>query len=496
MKWVVQLFSRHRRYDDLSASIREHLEEKVEELMEEGMPRKQAEQTARREFGNVALIEEQSRQVWQWSRVQSIAADLKLTLRRLRKSPGFTVTVLLTLAMGIGANTAVFSVLYGVLLKPLSFPEPDQLVALRLQAPGAAGLANFTDGLRLSSSMYFTFSEHNRTFQSLGIWIARAANVTGLAQPEEVHIALISDGVLQTLAVPPVAGRWLLPADQNPHGAKPVMLDYGYWQRRFGGDPSIVGREIHIDAQLREIVGVMPRGFRLVNQDFDLLEPLAFDRNNQQLAGFGYNGIARLKPGISIAQANADIAHMIPIWMDSRSNGPGSNPHFYETWKITPALQPLKQEVIGNVRSVLWTVMATIGLVMLIACTNIANLLLVRADARQQELAIRAALGASRGRIARELLLESLLLGLVGGLLGMGVAYGGLQTLMVIGPVNLPRLHEISLDPRSARRSPASRMTHDSFRLQNGGPDRLSLYPHLASRLGVHGSEPVHELGK
>ena len=217
--------------------------------------------------------------------------------------------------------------------------------------------------------------------------------------------------------VPATAGRWLSRMDQNPHGAKTVMLSYGYWQRHFGGDPSVIGRNIMIDSQPREIVGVMPRGFRLVNADFDLIVPLAFDRNNQILAGFGFQGIARLKPGVSIAQADADIARMLPIWMDSWSNGPGTNPHFYETWRITPAIRPLKQEVIGNVGNVLWVVMGTIGVVMLIACTNVANLLLVRAEARQQELAIRSALGAGRARIARDLLIESVLLGLMGGAL-------------------------------------------------------------------------------
>ena len=449
MQWPSRIFSRGRRYDDLSASIQEHLEEKTEEFVEEGMPRKEAEQRALREFGNVTQIQERSREVWQWRAVESLAADLKFALRRLRKSPGFAATVVVTLAIGIGANTAVFSVLNSVLLKPLPYPEPGQLVSLWLDAPGAAGLTNFSNGLRISSSMYFTFAEHNRTFQSLGVWIPGTANVTGLAKPEEVHTTLVSDGVLQTLGVPPAAGRWLLKTDQEPRGAKAVMLSYGYWQRRFGGDASVVGRNITIDSQPREIVGVMPRGFRIVDRDFDVLIPLAFDRNHQILAGFAYQSVARLKPGVSIQQADADVAHMIPMWMDSFSNGPGTNSHFYETWKITPALRSLKQQVIGNIGNVLWVVMATIGLVMLIACTNVANLLLVRADGRQQELAIRSALGAGRARVARELLLESVSLGLLGGVVGIGVADAGLRLLAAIGPANLPRLNEISLDARS-----------------------------------------------
>src|SRR3984885_5012586 len=449
MNWLPDIFRRRKNYGDLAEEMRIHLEERTEQLISEGMSRKEAQQAARRAFGNPTVIEERSREVWQLPLVESLGRDLKLVFRRLRKSPGFATTVILTLAIGIGANTAVFSVVNSVLFKPLPYPDAEQLVALRLLAPGAAGLADFSSGLRLSPSMYFTFAEQNRTFESLGVWIAGIANVTGLAQPHEVHTASITDGVLQTVGVPPLLGRWLLPGEQDPHGPKAVMLSFGYWQRRFGGDPSVIGRSIAVDSQPRQIVGVMPQGFRLVNADFDLLVPLGFDRNKQILAGFGFQGIARLKPGVPIAQANADLTRMLPIWMDSWSNGPGIDSHFYEQWRITPALRPLKEEVIGSVGNVLWLVMGTIGVVMLIACTNVANLLLVRADGRQQELGIRAAMGAGRGRIARELLLESMVLGLLGGAAGVAVAYGGLRLLTAIGPGDLPRLHEISLDTRS-----------------------------------------------
>ena len=381
--------------------------------------------------------------------LDSLARDVRYGLRMLHRNPMFTAVAVLTLAIGIGANTAVFSVVNSVLLKPLPYPKSDELVTLRQLAPGAAGLANFSNGLHLSPSMYFTYAEQNRTFQSMGVWVTGTASVTGLAEPEQVRTALISDGVLQALDVSPVAGRWLSRADQSSHGPETVMLSYGYWQRRFGGDRAAIGRNIRVDSQPRQIVGVMPRGFRLVKADFDLIVPLAFDRSKLILAGFGYEGIARLKPGVTIAQTNTDVARMLPIWMDSWSNGPGTNSRFYETWRITPAICPLKHAVIGNIGSVLWVVMGTIGIVMFIACANVANLLLVRADARQQELAIRAALGAGRARIVRELLLESVLLGLIGGALGVALAYGGLRLLVAIGPANLPRLSEISLDARA-----------------------------------------------
>jgi predicted permease len=444
-----RFFFRNRRYDDISVSIQEHIDEHIDELMEDGMPRDEAERTARRDFGNVTLLHERSREVWQWQTFESLLVDLKHVCRRLRRSPGFAITVVLTLAIGIGANTAVFSVLNSVLIRPLSYPEPQQLVALRLNAPGAPGLTDFRDELRLSASMYLTFAAHNISFQSLGVWLPGTASITGIAQPEQVNTAMITDGVLQTFDVPAVAGQWLNAADQDPRGAQRVMLSYGYWQRRFGGDPSVVGRTIRVDSQPHVIAGVMPRGFKVVSYDFDLLMPLAFDPVKQPQAGFAYRGIGRLRPGVTISQANADVARLLNVWMDSWTNGPGSDPHFYLTWKITPAFRPLKEQVVGTVGNVLWVVMATIGVVMLIVCTNVANLLLVRADARQHELAVRSALGAGRWRIARELLLESVTLGLLGGAVGVGVAYAGLRLLIAIGPENLPRLSEISLDGQS-----------------------------------------------
>jgi predicted permease len=447
MSWLDRIFRRSHLYDELGEEVREHLEEKTEQLMRlESLSRAEARQAALRAFGNPTLVQTQSREVWQWSGIESLLSDLKLTLRRIYKSLGFTITVLLTLAVGIGANTAVFSVLDNVLLKPLAYPEPQQLVALNLRAPGAPGLADFRDGLRLSASMYLTFAAHNRTFQSVGVWMPTTGSVTGLAQPEQVNAALVSDGVLQTFAVPPAVGRWLDASDQDPRGAKRAMLGYGYWQRRFGGDRSVVGRTIELDSQPREIVGVMPRGFKVLNYDFDMLIPLAFDPNNQILAGFSYRGIARLRPGVSIDTADADVARLLNVWMDSWRNCPTCDSHFYLTWQIGPALRPMKEEVLGNVSGALWAVMGTIGVVMFIACTNVANLLLVRADARQQELAVRAALGASRARIVRELLTESLLLGLLGGAGGIATASAGLRLLLAIGPTNLPRLSEVRLD--------------------------------------------------
>jgi predicted permease len=443
-------FFRRAKWDrERLGEIESYVQIETDENIARGMPYDEARSAALRKLGNSTLIREEIYSMNTIAFLDTLARDLRYGLRMLRLNPMFTVVALLTLAIGIGANTAVFSVVNSVLLKPLPYPQAEQLVGVWQAAPGAAGLANFSSGLRLSPSMYFTYAEQNRTFQALGVWIRGTASVTGLAEPEQVRVVFVSDGTLQALNVQPALGRWLGQADQAPGGLETVMLSYGYWQQRFGGDRSVIGRGIMVESRPRQIVGVMPQGFRFVNVDAELILPVGFDRSKLILAGFGYQGIARLKPGVTIAEASADVARMVPIWMNSWSNGPGTNPLIYETWRITPALRPLKQEVVGNIGNVLWVVMGTIGIVMLIACANVANLLLVRAEARQQELAIRAALGAGWGRIVRELLLESMLLGLLGGALGVGLAYEGLRLLVAMGPANLPRLSEISLDTRA-----------------------------------------------
>jgi predicted permease len=443
---ITNLFRRGRVDREIREELEAHIAMRAEENMASGMSPNEARRDACVRFGNETVIRERVTEVDATVALENVMRDARYALRRLRKSPGFTATVLLTLAIGIGANAAVFSVVNSILLRPLPYPQSNRLVALWLDAPGAGGLANSQNGLQLSPSMYFTFSDHNRSFDALGIWTSRHANVTGLAQPEEVQATLVSGGVLEALDVAPAAGRWFGPADQDPHGSQTAMLGYGYWQRRFGGDRNVIGRSIQVDGVTRTIEGVMPRGFRVVDQDFDVLLPLAFDRSQLKMSPFGYDGIGRLKDGVSLEQADADMARLIPVWMDSWSNGPKTNPHYYKRWKITPRFKWLKDQVIGNVSSVLWVVMATVGLVMLIACTNVANLMLVRAESRQQELSVRAALGAGRARIARELLVESVLLGVLGGALGMVVAYGGLRLLTAIGPANLPRLYEVSFD--------------------------------------------------
>ena len=430
-----------------------HLQILTDAFLAQGLAPREARSAALRQAGNLTARREEIYRMngIQW--LDSISGDIRYALRGLRNQPSFTAVAVLTLALGIGANTAVFSVVNSVLLKPLSFPDADKLVDLELVAPGAGGVLS-SRGPGLSTSMYFTYTEQNRSFQSMGVWTSRAVTVTGLGEPEQVSANVISDGLLQTLAVRPEAGRPLTGADQVPGANGTVLLSYGYWQRRFGGDRPVIGRKILVDAIPREIVGVMPPGFRVADTPAELILPMQLDRRQAILEGFSLRALARLKPGISIPQANADIARLLPVWARSWASTPRGAPGdggfaqklFLSSWRIGPNIRPLRESVVGNVRGVLWVVMGTLAMVMLIACANVANLLLVRVDGRQSELALRAALGAGWARIVRQLMVESLLLGAAGGALGLAFASGGLRLLVRNGPSNLPRLSEIGLD--------------------------------------------------
>jgi predicted permease len=376
--------------------------------------------------------------------VGTLLSSLRLLVRSLAKVPSFTCTVLLTLGIGIGATVAAFSVVNSVLLKPLPYPEADELVALWHVAPGAPGITDASGGLRTSPSMYFAYSDENTAFDSVGLWTTGTSTVTGIAEPEEVDIVAAAQGVLEALSVPPLLGRWLGADDYDPNGPSRVVLTYEYWQSRFGGDSQIVGRSMTVNGLPAEIVGVMPAGFRVVDAEPELIVPARFPRAfAANGAPFCCRGIARMKDGITLEQANADVERMLPIWLTRLSGG---SEIYRDIWQIAPALRPLKQDVVGGIGNVLWVVLGTVGVVLVIACANVTNLLLVRAESRERELAVRAALGAGTWRVARGLLFESVSLAALGGALGLAFAYGALALLQRFGPATLPRLAEIALD--------------------------------------------------
>ena len=367
---------------------------------------------------------------------------LRQVLRRLSRAPLFTAITLITLAVGVGANTVIFSVLEGVLLKPLPYPHSEQLIGVWHTAPGI-GIKD----LNMSPSNYFIDREQSTTLEDIGLYSGDSFSVTGTGEPEQVVGLDVTDGTLPILGVTPALGRLFTREDDAPGSPETALLSYGFWQQKFGGAASAIGTSITVNGKPREIIGVLPRGFHFLNyQDPALVVPFKFDRNKLTLGNFSYQALARLKPGVTIAQASADIARLLPIITRSFPAPPGFSVKLFEKAQIGPNLRPLKQDVVGDVGNVLWVLMGSIGMVLLIACANVANLLLVRVDGRRQELAIRTALGAGWKRIASELLFESVTLGLMGSLLGLALAYGALRVLVAMAPTGLPRIHEIGID--------------------------------------------------
>jgi predicted permease len=368
--------------------------------------------------------------------------QLRQVLRRLGRAPMFTIITLITLAAGIGANTVIFSVLEGVLLKPLPYPEPDRLIGVWHTAPGI----NIKD-LNMAPSIYFIDREQSTTFQDIGAYDGDSFSVTGMGEPEQVRGLDVTDGTLPLLGVVPALGRLFTREDDSPEAPETVLISYGYWRQKFGGDASVIGRSITANGTPREIIGVLPQGFHFLDdQDAAIVAPFKWDRSKIKLGNFSYRALARLKPGVTMAQASADVARMLPIVWRSFPPPEGFSVKILESAHIAPNLRSLKQDVVGDVGNVLWVLMGSIAMVLLIACANVANLLLVRVEGRRQELAVRAAMGAGRGRIAADLLFESILLGLMGSLLGLALAYGTLQVLVAMAPTGVPRIHEIGID--------------------------------------------------
>src|SRR3989454_9667032 len=374
--------------------------------------------------------------------MESFTNQLKQVLRRLARTPMFTVITLITLAAGVGANTVVFSVLEGVLLKPLPYPHPEELITVAQAAPGI----NIPE-LQAAPSMYFIYRDQGQSFQDIGMYGGDSVSVTGLAEPEQVRALLVTDGTLPLLGVPRMLG-WLWRREEDlPDTHETVLLPCVYWQHKFGAAPSTVGRNVMVAGKPRQIIGVLPQRFHFLDrEDPAMFLPFKFDRSKIFLGNFSYNAVARLKSGVTLTQASADVARMIPIAMRTFPAPPGFSLKLFDDARIGPNLRPLKQDVVGDVGKMLWVLMGSIGMVLLIACANVANLLLVRVEGRRQELAVRAALGASRGRIAGELLLESVILGLLGSMVGLGLAYVALRVLVAMAPTGLPRIHEIGID--------------------------------------------------
>ena len=374
--------------------------------------------------------------------MKSVGNQLRHTLRRLARSPLFTIVAIVTLAVGIGANSAIFSIVNGVLLKPLPYHDQERLVGVWHKAPGVG----FGE-LNQSPALHFNYREENRVFEDIGMWDTGAVSVTGLAEPERVEVLRVTAGILPILKVQPALGRPFSAEDDSPGSPLTVILTYDYWQRRFGGDQGVIGRTLIADGRPREIIGVMPQSYRFLRTRPSLLLPLRINRSEVFVGNFSYQAIARLKPGVTLEQADADVARMIPLVLKKFPLPPGFTEKMLEEARLAPNLRSLKQDAVGDVGKVLWVLLGTVGMVLLIACANAANLFLVRAEGRQRELAVRTAMGADFRQIARELLCESVTLGVIGGILGLFLAFGGIRLLLAMGPESIPRLEEISIDP-------------------------------------------------
>lgn len=425
-----------------------HVQMRIDEHVARGVPPDEARRLVLERFGEVddvrdacVEIDRQTTHVKARSEyVRELWRDLRFAGRSIRRSPGFTLLAAGTLALGIGATTAVFTLVRGVLIKPLPFHDSGALVSLKHTSTDNPGPPV---GLALSSLV--TYARENRSFQQIGVWARGTENVTEGVLPEEVVTLNVSVGTLPALGVAPAIGRWFAEEDHAPGSDETVILTHGYWERRLGRDPAILGRQVSIDSRPRTVVGVMPPSFRFLDEMPELILPVRIDPARLTLGGWNFEGIARLADGATTEQANADIVRMLPIWLDAWPPIHGFDRSAFAG--ISPLVRPLKQELVGKVETMLWVVMGTIGIVLLLACVNVASLVLVRTQSRHHELAVRAALGAGRSRLVSQLLTESLMLGLLGGLLGSLLAWIGLRMLAMVGSVAIPRVHEISLDP-------------------------------------------------
>jgi len=368
----------------------------------------------------------------------TLLQDLKYGLRMLAKYPGFTAVAVLTLALGIGANTAIFSVVNGVLLNPLRYTEPDRLVALYSHQ------ATFTRA-SIPYPNFLDWVRDNHSFSALAAYRGDNFNLIGMGEPERVPAEMISASFFPVLGVKPVIGRAFLPEEDQVGAAPVVLISSGFWNRKFASSPEVLGKSLTLNGKAYTVVGVIPADFHYTGDNFhrsDVYVPIGQWNDptfRDRRTGMGMDAVGRLKPGVTFEQANADMEalgrHLAEEYPQA-DKGTG----------IT--LIPLKQNVVGSIRPFLLMLLAAVGFVLLIACVNVANLLLARSTARTQELAIRSALGASQGRIVRQLLTESLLLALAGGGLGLLLAAWGLQGALKVLPDALPRAEEVHLDGR------------------------------------------------
>ncbi|HEY4740811.1 MAG TPA: ABC transporter permease [Candidatus Acidoferrales bacterium] len=430
MNWLKQLTSRQKQYSELSEEIREHLDEKTEELIATGMSRQDAAAAARREFGNVSLIEEDSRSVWRWASVEQFLSDVRFGFRILRKNSGFAAVAILTLALGIGANTAMFSVVYGALLSPLPYPNPDQLVMVWSKTNGHRN--------SVSAGDFLEWKRQNSAFQDLVAWSGGSFSLSIAGRPEIIHARITSPGFFSMQGIPLSLGRDFLPEEANVGANHVAIMTHSLWLDRFGGDPRIIGQQIRLNGESYTVVGILSAGMPDRFESY-LFVPLAFtpEQINHDVRWLAVMG--RLKTGVTLQQANAD---MDAVTRRIAGDFPASN----KGW--TASVEPLKNDFTSrDTIKDLWLLLGAVAFVLLIACVNVANLLLSRATMRQKEVAVRSSLGATRCQLFSQFLAESLALALIGGAVGIALAWILLRVIVVLlPPFSIPTEADIHLN--------------------------------------------------
>ncbi|MGD8360986.1 MAG: ABC transporter permease [Gemmatimonadota bacterium] len=367
--------------------------------------------------------------------------DLRVALRSLGRYPAFTAVAVLTLALGIGANTAVFTLVDGVLLRPLPFPDSDRLVSI--QHEGREG----ADQLPISDGLYLLYRDQASSLDEIGMFVPSEVNLVAGDEPERLQIQMVTPGFFRILGVPPVLGRTFLPEEELPESEPVVVLSDGLWQRAFGGDPAVLGQTLDMNGTLRRVVGVMPSGFGYPDGGAGAWIPYEVDPAQAPLAAFGAGGIGRIADGSSLEGVRAELQGLISR-LDQLFPDSGA-PAFLAEVGLTARIRPLKEALVGDVSTTLWILLGTVGFVLLIACANVANLLLVRAETRQRELALRVALGAGRREAVRYFMGESLALAVAGGALGVAVSAWSLDLSTRFMPSTLPRMAEVGTDLRA-----------------------------------------------